>query len=118
VTGFPPEQEPLWHVSVCVHALPSSHAVPFDLFAAPHTPWVHEATWQAFAGVAHWLGSLQFTQCPVASHFNVPFTPHGAFAALSVSIGVPFEHEPITQSLLGGTSVSSFTISTLPLPLH
>src|SRR6185295_20033934 len=27
-TEFPPLHTPLWHVSVCVHALPSSHVVP------------------------------------------------------------------------------------------
>ena len=29
VTGFAPVQVPFWHVSVCVHALPSLHVVPF-----------------------------------------------------------------------------------------
>ena len=27
--GLPPTQVPDWHVSVCVHALPSLHTVPF-----------------------------------------------------------------------------------------
>ena len=30
VTGLEPVQTPVWHVSVCVHALPSLHAVPFE----------------------------------------------------------------------------------------
>src|SRR5438034_151418 len=28
MTGLLPMQTPAWHVSVCVHALPSSHALP------------------------------------------------------------------------------------------
>src|SRR6476620_6763737 len=39
VTGFDPVHAPLWHVSVCVHALPSLHDVPFVAFvAAEHVP--------------------------------------------------------------------------------
>ena len=29
VTGFEPVQVPFWQVSLCVHALPSLHEVPF-----------------------------------------------------------------------------------------
>jgi hypothetical protein len=48
VTGLPPVQLPAWHVSVCVHALPSLHAVPSCLFGFEHCPvaWLHvPATW-------------------------------------------------------------------------
>ena len=38
VTGFAPVQTPLWHVSVCVHALPSLHAVPFIAVGFEHAP--------------------------------------------------------------------------------
>jgi len=38
VIGFEPMQVPAWHVSVCVHALPSSHAEPSVLFGLEHTP--------------------------------------------------------------------------------
>jgi hypothetical protein len=31
VTGFAPVHAPVWHVSVCVHMLPSLHAVPLAL---------------------------------------------------------------------------------------
>jgi hypothetical protein len=33
-TGFEPVQTPAWHVSVCVHALPSLHAVPSGAWVA------------------------------------------------------------------------------------
>ena len=38
VTGFEPTQAPAWHVSVCVHALPSSHAEPSVFVGFEHTP--------------------------------------------------------------------------------
>ncbi len=39
VTGLLPVQVPLWQLSVCVHALPSLHVVPFGAFvAAEHWP--------------------------------------------------------------------------------
>jgi hypothetical protein len=37
-TGFAPVQVPLWHVSLCVHALPSLHAVPFVATGFEHAP--------------------------------------------------------------------------------
>jgi hypothetical protein len=40
VFGLPPWQAPDWHVSVCVHALPSLHAVPFVLIGFVHVPLV------------------------------------------------------------------------------
>jgi hypothetical protein len=38
VTGFEPVQTPVWHVSVCVHAFPSLHVVPFDAVGLEHAP--------------------------------------------------------------------------------
>jgi hypothetical protein len=38
VTGLAPVHTPLWHVSVCVHALPSLHAVPFAFTGFEHAP--------------------------------------------------------------------------------
>jgi hypothetical protein len=38
VTGLPPAQLPDWQLSVCVHALPSLHAVPFALAGFEQTP--------------------------------------------------------------------------------
>jgi hypothetical protein len=39
-TGFVPVQVPDWHVSVCVHALPSLHALPFAFGGFEQTPVV------------------------------------------------------------------------------
>ena len=36
VTGFAPMHVPTWQVSVCVHGLPSLHAVPSALFGFEH----------------------------------------------------------------------------------
>ena len=38
VTGLRPVHAPAWHVSVCVHALPSLHAVPFVAAGFEHAP--------------------------------------------------------------------------------
>ena len=37
-TGLPLVHVPVWHVSVCVHALPSLHAVPFAFAGFEQTP--------------------------------------------------------------------------------
>ena len=38
VTGLVPVHVPAWHVSVCVQALPSLHAVPFGAFGFEQVP--------------------------------------------------------------------------------
>jgi len=38
VTGLAPVQAPDWHVSLCVHAFPSLHAVPFAAFGFVQVP--------------------------------------------------------------------------------
>src|SRR5262245_8488892 len=38
VTGLPPRQNPDWHESVWVHALPSSHAAPLGFAGLEHRP--------------------------------------------------------------------------------
>jgi hypothetical protein len=43
-TGFAPEQDPFWHVSVCVHALPSLHALPLDFAGFEQTPFAGSQT--------------------------------------------------------------------------
>ena len=44
VTGFEPVHVPPWHVSACVHAFPSLHAVPLGAAGLLQTPvaWSHE----------------------------------------------------------------------------
>jgi hypothetical protein len=58
VTGFPPVHVPDWHVSVCVHALPSLHALPSGFVGFEHAPVVGlhvPATW-------HWSCAVQTTE--------------------------------------------------------
>jgi hypothetical protein len=38
VTGLAPVHVPFWHVSVCVHAFPSLHAVPLGAVGFVHAP--------------------------------------------------------------------------------
>lgn len=50
MTGLPPAHAPAWHVSVCVHRLPSSHCVPSAATGLLHVPVVVlqvPAEWQA-----------------------------------------------------------------------
>jgi hypothetical protein len=47
---------PLRQLSLCVHALPSLHAVPFGLFV-----WKHNPVAGLHASVVHALESSQFT---------------------------------------------------------
>jgi len=104
VMGLEPVQTPVWHVSVCVQALASSHAVPFGAFgfeqapvAGSHVPatwhWslavhvtglepVHVPAWQLSVCVhaspslhAVPFGALGFEQLPVAGS-QVPATWH------------------------------------------
>ena len=95
VTGFAPVHTPAWQLSVCVHALPSLHAVPFGAFGfeqlpvdTSHTP----ATWHASLAVhtfavpgvqvPAWQVSLIVQALP--SLQLVPFAAAG------------FEHRPVT----------------------
>jgi hypothetical protein len=109
VTGLEPAHAPPWHVSVCVHPLPSLQAVPFAAIGFEHTPvdkshvpatwhWslavqvtglepAHTPDWQASVRV-HAFPSLQvvpfaamgFEQAPVAGS-HVPATWHWSAAA-------------------------------------
>jgi hypothetical protein len=47
VTAEPPVQTPAWHVSPCVHALLSLHAVPFAFGTFEQTPvaGLHTFVW-------------------------------------------------------------------------
>src|SRR5580658_5965346 len=66
VTGLDPVQVPDWHVSVCVHALPSLQLVPLLAAGFEHTPVLGlqvPATW-------HWSSAVQRTGfAPVQSPF-------------------------------------------------
>ena len=90
-------QTPVWHVSLCVQALPSLHAVPFGAFGFEHVPvaGLHvPATWHWSLAV-HVTG-LEPVQIP-ARHESVCVQalpslqafPFGAFG---------FEHLPVAGS--------------------
>ena len=97
VTGLLPVHVPAWHVSVCVHALPSLHVVPFAAAGLEHWPVVGlhvPARW-------HWSDAVQVTgllpvQVPA---WHVSVCVH-ALPSLHV---VPFaatglEHWPVVAS--------------------
>src|SRR5438046_1477007 len=56
-TGVLPVQVPAWHVSVCVHAFPSSHGVPSRFMELEHAPVAGSHTPAAW----HWSAALQTT---------------------------------------------------------
>jgi hypothetical protein len=59
VTGLPPVHVPLWHESVCVHALPSLQPVPFAAAGFEHAPLFGShvpARW-------HWSLAVHVTGC-------------------------------------------------------
>ena len=94
VTGFAPVHAPFWHESLCVHALPSLHAVPFVATGFEHAPvlGLHvPAVW-------HWSLAVHVTEFePV----QVPFWHESVCVhALPSLHAVPFaatgfEHAPV-----------------------
>jgi hypothetical protein len=56
-TGFAPEHDPFWQVSVWVHAFPSLQVVPLALFGFEHTP----VAGLQVPGVWHWPEAVQTT---------------------------------------------------------
>ena len=114
-TGFEPVQLPLWHVSVCVHALLSEHCVPFAAFVGDeHVPvdgWHVPATLHV-AAAGHTTG-FDPTQVPLA-HLSVcvqaspseHVVPSVAFVAVEqtpvVVLHVPATlHVPAVQVVVG-----------------
>jgi hypothetical protein len=96
-TAFEPTQAPDWHASVCVHALPSLQAVPFDAAGFEHVP-VAESQVPA---VWHWSLAVQVTGLPPTHEplWHVSLSVH-AFPSLQP---VPFvtaglEHAPVIES--------------------
>lgn len=94
VTGFDPVQTPVWHVSVCVHALPSLHVVPFDAVGFEHVPveGLHvPATW-------HWSLAVHVTGFdPVHTPAAHAYVCSQRFVPVHVvpSVTVGFEHVPV-----------------------
>jgi hypothetical protein len=91
LTGLEPTQDPLWHVSVCVQALLSSHFVPSVPGAVPHFP-----AEQVF--VLHCPAPLQTSpHCPQFAVSDVRFTSQPLAAFLSQS-AKPVSHVRVQAS--------------------
>jgi hypothetical protein len=94
VTGFEPVQTPAWHVSLCVHALPSLQVVPFVAAGLEQAPVVAlhvPATWQA--SLAAQVTGFEPVQTPA---WQVSVCVH-ALPSLQVVpfAAVGFEHVPV-----------------------
>jgi hypothetical protein len=94
VTGFEPTQLPAWHESLCVHALPSLHAVPFAAFGFEHMP----VAGSHVPAVWHWslaehVTGLAPTQLPA---WQVSLCVHASPSLHAVpSAAAGFEHWPV-----------------------
>ena len=96
-TGWLPAHVPLSHVSVCVQALPSSHAAPSGLTGFEHVPVAGShvpASW-------HWSAALQTTgwlptHVPL-SHVSLCVQAFPSLHAVP-SAFVGFEHIPVAGS--------------------
>jgi len=122
-TGFDPVQVPLWHVSVCVHALPSEHCVPFAAFVGDeHVPvdgWHVPATLHV-AAAGHTTG-FDPTQLPLM-HLSVcvhmspseQLDPSVAFVAAEQTPVVVL-HVPATLHVAAAGHTTGFAPTQLPL---
>jgi hypothetical protein len=96
LTGFDPVQTPPWHVSVCVHALPSLQLVPFAAFGFEHCPVLVSHV----PAVWHWSSGMQLTGFePVQTPFwQVSVCVH----ALPSLQGVPLVAAVLTHRPVSG----------------
>src|SRR5438093_9130482 len=97
VTGFAPVHVPAWQVSLRVHALPSSHAVPLGFAGLEQVPVVESqvpASW-------HWSGAGQVTGfAPVhAPAWQVSGRVHALPSSHAVPLGFAgLEQVPVVES--------------------
>jgi hypothetical protein len=115
VTGFEPVQVPFWQLSLCVHALPSLHDVPFAATGFEHVPLLGlhvPAVWHASLAVhvtgfdpvhvPFWQLSLWVHALP--SLHDVPFAATG------------FEHVPLAGSQVPAVWHASLAVHVTALP--
>jgi hypothetical protein len=94
VTGLVPTHAPAWHVSLCVHALPSLHAVPSAFAGFEHAPVAGSqvpARW-------HWSCAVHVTGfAPTQAPFwHVSLWVHALPSLHAVPFGFAgFEHAPV-----------------------
>jgi hypothetical protein len=113
-----PVQVPAWHVSVCVHALPSEHDVPFATAGFEHVPFAGLQV----PGAWHWSLAVHVTGFPpvqvpawqvsvcvqaLPSLHDVPFATAGF-----EQIPVPVLHTPAAWHWSEATQVTGF------VPVH
>jgi len=125
VTGLAPRHAPAWHASVCVHALPSSHAVPLTRLdhAVVDSAGVH--AWQALAGLMSPAGiaippmTQPGPQLPVAQTRPLPHdVPSGSVAWAHVPAP---SQASVEQGLPSSGQAAPLALSTTvqpPLPSH
>ena len=116
VTGLEPVQTPVWHVSVCVQALPSLQAVPFGALGFEHVPvaGLHvPATWH-WSRAVHVTG-LEPVQTPV---WHVSVCVQALPSLHAVPFGAAgFEHRPVPVSHVPATWHGSLAVQTTGPPL-
>jgi hypothetical protein len=102
VTGFDPVQVPPWHASVCVHALPSLHAVPSAAVGFEHAPLLGlqvPATWHGSLAVH--VTELLPVHVPL---WHVSVWVHALPSLHAVPFAaVGFEHAPLLGSHVPAT---------------
>jgi hypothetical protein len=97
-TGFDPMQVPPRHVSVCVQASPSSHAVTSGAVGFEHTPVVGSQV----PALLHWPAAVHTTgfdpmQVP-PRHVSVCVQASPSLHAVPSGSGVGLEHTPVVGS--------------------
>jgi hypothetical protein len=96
-TRLDPTHTPPWHVSVCVHASPSSQAVPSVALGFEHVPFAESHV----PAVWHWSSALQ-TMGYIPVHtplWHASICVHASPSSQSVpSFATGFEHAPVLGS--------------------
>jgi hypothetical protein len=106
VTGLLPMQVPLWQLSVCVHALPSLHAVPFATFAGVE---------QAPVTVSHVLANLH----PIAAAQTTGLLPvHVPPWQVSVCVHALPSLHVVPFAMFAGVEQAPVTVSHVLAILH
>jgi hypothetical protein len=118
VTGLAPVQVPLWHVSVCVHALPSLHVVPLVALGFEHVPvaGAHVPTTWHWSLAVHVTG-LAPVQVPL---WHVSVCVHALPSLHVVPLAAAgFEHVPVLGLHVPATWHESLAVQVTAVPpLH
>ena len=98
----------------------SEVGVPGAVLFTPHALVMQVRTWQSVSEPGHCVLTLQATQVPVPEQNEPPCWVHVAVVPNGGCIGLPALHVSDVHWLpsSAGTSLSSTTFVTLPLPSH